>query len=53
MLHSALPVYEVQFIPVEQRLLSRRMNQVRAADWPKKKERRSVPGRRAEDFAAA
>ena len=53
MLNNALPVYEVEFIPVEQRLSDRRTDQARAAAWPNRRERRFLAGRRAEDVPAA
>jgi len=47
---SALPVYQVEFIPLERRLGDRRVAPIDAALPPKiKADRRDTSGRRAED----
>jgi hypothetical protein len=46
---SAIPVYDVEFIPLERRLYDRRGEAVRAATRPARLDRRKLCGRRADD----
>jgi hypothetical protein len=46
---SAIPVYEVEFIPLERRLSDRRVEAVRATTRAAGLDRRKLSGRRADD----